>query len=56
MSLIAGVIAVGSGLLALYFSNPTWGSPVDYLKALLWGSTVSEGLKYVNVLLRRVWS
>ena len=56
MNAIAGVIAVGSGLLALYFSNPTWGSSADYLKALLWGSTVSEGLKYVNVLLRRVWS
>ena len=56
MSVIAGVIAVGSGLLVLYFSNPTWGAPADYLKALLWGSTVSEGLKYVNVLLRRVWS
>ncbi|MCW5849900.1 MAG: hypothetical protein KIT87_07435 [Anaerolineae bacterium] len=56
MSVIAGVIAVGSGMLALYFSNPSWGSPADYLKALLWGSTVSEGLKYVNVLLRRVWS
>ena len=56
MSVIAGVIAVGSGLLALYFGNPVWGAPADYLKALLWGSTVSEGLKYVNVLLRRVWS
>ncbi len=56
MSVIAGVVAVGSGMLALYFANPTWGAPADYLKALLWGSTVSEGLKYVNVLLRRVWS
>ena len=52
----AAVIAVGSGLLALYFTNPVWGSPADYLKALLWGSTVSEGLKYVNILLHRVWS
>ena len=57
---MAGVLVVlrptGSGMLTLYFANPTWGAPADYLKALLWGSTVSEGLKYVNVLLRRVWS
>ncbi len=55
MTFVAGVLAVASGLLALYCTNASWGSPADYLKALLWGSAASEGLKYVSNLVGRMW-
>jgi hypothetical protein len=54
MTTLAGVLAVGSGLLTLYFPTATWGGPGDYLKAILWGSVVSEGIKYVTSLVGRV--
>jgi hypothetical protein len=55
MTIITGLLAVSSGLLSLYFANPAWGTPKDYLEALLWGAVVSEGLKYVNSIVSRVW-
>jgi hypothetical protein len=54
MTLASGAIAVGSGMLTLYFSDSGWGQPDDYLKALLWGSLVSEGLKYTAALATRL--
>jgi hypothetical protein len=53
MTLVTGFLAVGSGFLALYSS--TWGTPADYLKAFLWGSVTSEGLKYVKNVIDRIW-
>jgi hypothetical protein len=53
MTLASGVLAVFSGLVALYATSPTWGSPGDYLKALLWGTVVSEGVKQVTALVAR---
>jgi hypothetical protein len=53
MTTITGVLAVLSGLLALYFTSSTWGAPGDYLKAFLWGSVLSEGIKYVTSLVTR---
>jgi hypothetical protein len=50
MTLATGLLAVFSGLLALYSASPTWGTPADYLKAFLWGSVVSEGVKAVTAL------
>jgi hypothetical protein len=52
-TLASGVLAVFSGLLALYVVTPTWGTPGDYLKALLWGSVVSEGTKAVTALVAK---
>jgi hypothetical protein len=54
MTLIAGALAVGSGFLTLYFADGDWGSPKDYLNALLWGTVVSEGIKLVADLVDRV--
>lgn len=55
MTIITGLLAVGSGFLTLYFESPSWGAPADYLKAILWGSVMSEGLKYVGNLVNREW-
>jgi len=56
MSLITGLLAVGLGFYTLYLNKAMWGRPVDYLYALLWGSVVSEGLKYAAGLVDRVWN
>lgn len=53
MTMATGVLAIFSGLILLYFASPTWGTPGDYLKALLWGSVVSEGVKQVTALVAR---
>jgi hypothetical protein len=53
MTLASGILAVFSGLLALYLTSSTWGAPEDYLKAFLWGSVVSEGVKYAAALAAR---
>jgi len=45
VAIVASIIAVGSGMVALYLKNPTWGSSGDYVTALLWGSGTAEGLK-----------
>lgn len=54
-TLVSGALAVASGVLVLYFASTTWGSGADYLKAVLWGSTVSEGLKLAGSLAARTW-
>jgi hypothetical protein len=55
MTLLAGLLALGSGLLALYLSNAAWGEPKDYLQALLWGAVVAEGVKLAGALVARAW-
>jgi membrane protein YqaA with SNARE-associated domain len=59
MTVISGLLAVGSGLLLLYFGSEAWGTPADYLKAFLWGSVISEsakeGAKIVANLVGRQW-
>jgi hypothetical protein len=55
MTLISGALVVATGLYLLYFVSPVWGTPGDYLKALLWGSTLSEGVKYAVGLVGRQW-
>jgi hypothetical protein len=42
MAVVAMAVAVGSGLVALYLPNATWGSPGDYVTALLWGTATAE--------------
>jgi hypothetical protein len=49
-SLVAGALAVASGLSTLYFADGVWGTPGDYLAALVWGAAVTEALKYVKAL------
>jgi hypothetical protein len=53
MTIASGLLAVFSGLVALYATSATWGTPGDYLKALLWGTVVSEGVKQVTALVAR---
>ncbi len=53
MTFLTGALAVGSGFLTLYFADADWGSPKDYLNALLWGSVVSEGIKFVADMVDR---
>jgi|GEM_PF-6295841 len=47
------VLAVASGLAALYLTDAAWGTPEDYLKALLWGGFAAEGVKLVVALADR---
>ncbi|HEX8208529.1 MAG TPA: hypothetical protein VF587_20880, partial [Solirubrobacteraceae bacterium] len=49
-TLVAGALAVASGLSTLYFDASVWGTPGDYLAAFLWGAAVSEGLKLIKSL------
>jgi hypothetical protein len=56
MSVITGLIAIGLGFHTLYLTKAVWGTPADYLYAILWGSIVSEGLKYAAGLVNRIWS
>jgi hypothetical protein len=55
MGRIAAVLAVGSGLATLYLADATWGEPVDYLTALLWGGITAEGVKLASALADRTW-
>jgi len=55
MSVISGLLAAGLGFYTLYLKEEVWGTPADYLYALLWGSVVSEGLKYAAGLAERIW-
>lgn len=56
MTLLTGLLTVGLGLYNLYYKNPAWGTPADYLYAVLWGSAVSEGLKYIGHMVNRLWT
>lgn len=55
MTLIAALLALGLGLLTLYFADAAWGQPDDYLKAVLWGGVVTEGITLVGALVARTW-
>ena len=55
VTIVASLLAVGSGMVALYLNNTTWGSSGDYVKALLWGSATAEGLKAVVNLAGKRW-
>lgn len=52
---IAALLAVGSGLLSLYVSDPAWGATSDYLAAVLWGAVTGEGVKLAVAIADRVW-
>lgn len=54
MSLLAAVVALGSGMTLLYFADGAWGVPKDYLAAVLWGGSVAEGVKLLPTLVSRV--
>lgn len=51
----AFVLAVASGMGALYFGHASWGQPMDYLAAIVWGGATGEGVKYAAALADRVW-
>jgi hypothetical protein len=55
MTIIAGLLTAGLGLYTLYLSKTVWGTTADYLYALLWGSVLSEGLKYGANIVSRIW-
>ena len=55
VALIAGALAVGSGLLSLYASDPAWGETSDYLAAALWGAVTAEGIRLAVAIADRAW-
>ena len=55
MSLLAAVLALGSGMTLLYFAGGAWGVPKDYLTAVLWGGGVAEGVKLLPTLVTKVF-
>ena len=56
MSVLTGLVTVGFGFYTLYMLKAAWGTPSDYLYGILWGSVVSEGLKYAANLVNRIWA
>lgn len=55
MTIIAGLLTAGLGFYTLYLNKPVWGTTADYLYAVLWGSVLSEGLKYGANIVSRIW-
>lgn len=55
LALVAGALAIGSGMEALYLNSPTWGSAGDYVTAVLWGSATSEGVKLIVNVVAKQW-
>jgi hypothetical protein len=55
VAMLAGVLAVGSGMVALYLRDATWGSAGDYVTALLWGSATAEGVRAVVNIASNRW-
>lgn len=55
VAIVAGVLAIGSGMEALYLNSPAWGSAGDYVTALLWGSVTSEGVKLIVNIVAKQW-
>ena len=53
VTLIAGLLVLGSGMISLYFIADGWGSDADYLTAILWGGVGTGGLAYVINLVSR---
>ena len=49
---LLGAVALLSGFAILYLGNASWGSPADYIAALLWGSLGTGGLTYVSTLVK----
>jgi len=52
--LVSAVVVILTGLQALYWSNQTFGSWLDYLGVLLWGVVVSEGVRLGRTLIPQV--
>jgi hypothetical protein len=50
VAIVAALVAVGSGMGALYLTDTTWGSSGDYVAALLWGAVTAEAVKAVIAL------
>lgn len=48
VGIVAGVLAVGTGLTVLYAPDPGFGTAGDYGQALLWGTVVGEGAQIVR--------
>ncbi|MGB7686059.1 MAG: hypothetical protein WBL45_09800, partial [Solirubrobacterales bacterium] len=51
----AFLLAVGSGMVALYLADPSWGQPADYLAAFIWGGATGEGVKLAAAVAERIW-
>jgi len=48
--LIAGAVALATGLSIYYYKNPTFGAPQDYLALLLWGAGMDQGKNFLQAL------
>jgi hypothetical protein len=55
VAMVAAVLAVASGMAALYLKTPAWGSAGDYVAALLWGSVTSEGIRLIVTIVGKRW-
>ena len=55
VAMVSAVLAVASGMAALYLNSATWGSAGDYIAALLWGSATSEGVKLIVNVAGKRW-
>jgi hypothetical protein len=53
--LLAFTLAVGSGMVALYFPNSTWGASGAYIIALLWGTATFEAVKAAAKIIEQIW-
>jgi hypothetical protein len=42
-------------LVALYITDPSWGEPIDYLAAFIWGGATGQGVQIAANLADRVW-
>lgn len=47
---LSGALVILTGMSVLYFPNPTFGTPADYLGVFLWGSAVGEGVQLARRL------
>lgn len=50
---VSGLIVVLTGMSLLYFTDETFGSLGDYVKVLLWGSAVGEGVQLARRIVPR---
>lgn len=44
-------LTIASGVSTLYMVDPAWGTNEDYVKALLWGAVVGEGVALVAAII-----
>lgn len=54
VAVTAFTLAVASGMTVLYLNKASWGEPIDYLSALVWGGISGAGVKLAAGIADRV--